>query len=61
MDGLIAEVATYHGTTLYFTELLRATHSLTNVCRSILYAYSILQKPVAMEVTETPESNDLEG
>ncbi|CAI9543672.1 unnamed protein product [Staurois parvus] len=31
---LIAKVAIYHGTTLEFTELLRVTHSFTNVCRS---------------------------
>jgi len=34
MNGLLAQVATYHGTTLEFTELLRVTHSFTNVCRS---------------------------
>ncbi|CAI9567970.1 unnamed protein product, partial [Staurois parvus] len=38
MDGLIAQVATYHGTRLEFTELLRAIHSFTNVCRSSLHA-----------------------
>jgi len=43
-------VATYRGTTLEFTELLRATHSFTNV-----------YTPVAMEVIGTPEFNDLEG
>ncbi|CAI9616399.1 unnamed protein product [Staurois parvus] len=37
MDGLIAQVTTYHGTTLEFTELLRASHSFTNVCRSSLH------------------------
>ncbi|CAI9572041.1 unnamed protein product [Staurois parvus] len=51
MDGLIAQVATYHGTMFEFTELLRATHSFTNVCRSSL--------PVAMEVIGTPESKEL--
>ncbi|CAI9566137.1 unnamed protein product [Staurois parvus] len=29
MDGLIAQVPIYYGTTLEFTELLRATHSFT--------------------------------
>ncbi|CAI9562844.1 unnamed protein product, partial [Staurois parvus] len=53
MDGLIAQVTTYHSTTLEFTQLLRATRSFTNVCRSSL--------PVAMEVIGTPESNYLEG
>ncbi|CAI9616025.1 unnamed protein product [Staurois parvus] len=38
MGGLIAQVATFHCTTLEFTELLRATHSFTNVCRSSLRA-----------------------
>ncbi|CAI9572042.1 unnamed protein product, partial [Staurois parvus] len=38
MDGLIAQVATYHSTTLEFTELLRVTHSFTNVCRNSLHA-----------------------
>ncbi|CAI9602449.1 unnamed protein product, partial [Staurois parvus] len=37
MDGLIAQVTTYHGTTLEFTELLRGTNSFTNVCRSSLH------------------------
>ena len=32
-------MATYHGTTLEFTELLRATHSFTDVCRSSLHAF----------------------
>ncbi|CAI9559776.1 unnamed protein product [Staurois parvus] len=32
---LFAQGATYHGTTLEFTELLRETHSFTNVCRSL--------------------------
>ncbi|CAI9551174.1 unnamed protein product, partial [Staurois parvus] len=53
MDGLIAQLATYQGTTLESIELLRATHSFTNGCRSSL--------PVVMEVIGTPESNDLEG
>uniref|UniRef100_A0A3B4CVS3 RING-type domain-containing protein n=1 Tax=Pygocentrus nattereri TaxID=42514 RepID=A0A3B4CVS3_PYGNA len=34
----ISEVASDHGTTLEFTELLRETHSFTNVCRSSLQA-----------------------
>ncbi|CAI9610037.1 unnamed protein product [Staurois parvus] len=38
MDGFFAQVATYHGTTLELTELLKATYSLTNVCRSSLHA-----------------------
>ncbi|CAI9608557.1 unnamed protein product [Staurois parvus] len=50
---LIAQVETYHGTMLEFTEILRATHSFTYVCRSSL--------PVAMEVVGRPESNGLEG
>ncbi|CAI9604568.1 unnamed protein product [Staurois parvus] len=37
-DGLIAQMATYHGTRFESTELLRVTHSFTNVCRSSLYA-----------------------
>lgn len=32
-----AQVASYHGTILEFTQLLRATRSLTNVCRSALH------------------------
>ncbi|CAI9544220.1 unnamed protein product [Staurois parvus] len=35
MHGFIAQVATYHSTTLEFTELLRATHSFTDVCRKV--------------------------
>ncbi|CAI9532383.1 unnamed protein product [Staurois parvus] len=38
MDGLTAQVATYHSTTFEFTDLLRATHSFTNVYRSSLHA-----------------------
>ncbi|CAI9604570.1 unnamed protein product [Staurois parvus] len=37
-DGLIAQVEPYHSITLEFTELLRATHSFSNVCRSSLHA-----------------------
>jgi len=37
MTGL-AQVASYHGNTLEFTELLCATHSFINVCRSSLHA-----------------------
>ncbi|CAI9615539.1 unnamed protein product [Staurois parvus] len=33
-----AQVATYHSTTLEFTELLRVTHFFTNICRSNLLA-----------------------
>ncbi|CAI9615680.1 unnamed protein product, partial [Staurois parvus] len=54
MDGLIAQVGTYHGTTLEFTELLRVTYSFTIVCRSSVYT-------CGHGVNETPESNDLEG
>lgn len=39
MTGLIAQLASYHFATLEFTELLRATQSFTNVCRSSLHAY----------------------
>ncbi|KAL6463079.1 hypothetical protein MHYP_G00274700 [Metynnis hypsauchen] len=52
-------VASDHGTTLELTELLRATHSSTNVCRSSLQAW--LYTPVAMEVIGTPEFNHLDG
>jgi len=38
MTGLVALVASYHSTMLEFTEILRATHSFTNVCRSNLHA-----------------------
>ncbi|CAI9613169.1 unnamed protein product [Staurois parvus] len=36
--AFFALVATYNSTTLEFTELLRATYSFTNVCRSSLHA-----------------------
>ncbi|CAI9588056.1 unnamed protein product [Staurois parvus] len=62
MDGLIAQVATYHDTPLEFIELLRATHSFTNVCRSSLHAEVLdFLTPVAMEVIGTTGSNDLVG
>ncbi|CAI9613314.1 unnamed protein product, partial [Staurois parvus] len=32
---IIAQVTTYHGSTLEFTELLRATHSFTNVVEAV--------------------------
>lgn len=42
----------YHCTMQEFTELLKATHSFTNICRWSLH--------VAMEVIETPGFNDLD-
>ena len=36
--GFVAQVASYHSTMLEFTELLRVTHSFTNVCRNSLHA-----------------------
>jgi len=42
MTGLVAQMASYHGTRLELTELLRATRSLTNVCSSSLHA-SVLE------------------
>uniref|UniRef100_A0A3P8T6V7 mRNA m(6)A methyltransferase n=1 Tax=Amphiprion percula TaxID=161767 RepID=A0A3P8T6V7_AMPPE len=33
-SGFAAQVASYHSSTLEFTELLRATHSFTNVCKN---------------------------
>ena len=38
MTGLVAQVASYHSTTLEFTGLLRVTFSSTNVCRNSLHA-----------------------
>lgn len=43
MPGVVAQVASYHGTTVKFTELLRATHPLTNAW---------LHTPVLMEVMQ---------
>ena len=36
----ISQVASYHSTMLEFTELLRATHSFTNVCRTVCMTWS---------------------
>lgn len=36
--GVVAHVASYHGTKLEFTELLRMTNYLTSFCRSSLHA-----------------------
>uniref|UniRef100_A0A8C5R0U7 Uncharacterized protein n=1 Tax=Leptobrachium leishanense TaxID=445787 RepID=A0A8C5R0U7_9ANUR len=36
--GFVAQVASYHSSTLEFTELLRATHFFTNVCKNSLHA-----------------------
>ena len=41
MTGLVAQMASYHGTTLELTELLRAIHSFTDVCRSSLHALNL--------------------
>ena len=41
MSGLIAQVATGHGTMLAFTDFLRVTHSFTDVCRSSLHASAL--------------------
>ena len=58
--GLVIQVAS--STTLEFTELLRATHSFTNVCRNTLHALgACFHTPVAMEVTGTPDFNYLDG
>ena len=56
MTGLVAQVASYHSTTLEFTELLRATHSFTNVCRNSSACLGArFYTPVAMEVIGTPD------
>lgn len=39
MTVLVAQMASYHGITLEFTKLLRATHSVANVCKSSLHAW----------------------
>ena len=51
-------MASYHGTVLEFMELLRVTHSFTNV-EACLGAW--IYTPVAMEVIKTPEVHYLDG
>ena len=46
-SGFAAQVASYHGTTLEFTELLRATHS----------GYKKKRQPVAGDVERADELN----
>ena len=47
--------------TLEFTELLRVTHCLTNVCKTVCMPRCFFYTPVAMEVIGSPDFNYLDG
>ena len=61
MTGLVAQVASYHCTMLELTELLRATHSFTDVCKTVCVPRCFFYTPVAIEVIGTPDFNCLDG